>query len=338
MLVITEAHPEIEKKTARDRDRNAFGGELMQAFYRVFVRKSVRYDRRAVEAVLLRARERCWEQGRGHPLMEEMAARYGYAGPDTLLDEKAARRIFGDRYFARSPSPGQPAERLRLEEQERRWKEEGRRPFPGYYARFGLPTAERHFKELERKAREEAERAGTRAPTDAKKAALSVLRGALREFAPDVEAVLARRDTSYTVAQTEALLGQLKSANRYRSLEVYLGASVFEGDFAAALAVYLHEHAHIFGYDGSRGFTDALTQLIEALVRDRALLAAPEGRWEAARERMARERRESPVLPPDEGEAARALAGMGEEDLRRLLARMPSSTLRRVLREHLDKQ
>ena len=38
-------------------------------------------------------------------------------------------------------------------------------------------------------------------------------------------------------------------------------------DFSEALAVFLHEHAHIFGYDGHRGFTDALTELIEAVVR-----------------------------------------------------------------------
>jgi hypothetical protein len=94
----------------------------------------------------------------------------------------------------------------------------------------------------------------------------------MRDLAPHVAGVFDHGRTSYTVAQTEVILGELKNARQHRSREVFLAADVFLMDFAEALAVFLHEHANIFGYDGHRGFSDALTELIETVVRQRKAL------------------------------------------------------------------
>ena len=53
------------------------------------------------------------------------------------------------------------------------------------------------------------------------------------------------------------------------------------------LAVFRHEHAHIFGYDGQRVFTDALTEPLETVIRQRNVL-----------DRYEQEQRDQPVAAP----------------------------------------
>lgn len=101
-------------------------------------------------------------------------------------------------------------------------------------------------------------------------------------------------------------------------------------DFPEALAVFLHEHTHILGYDGSRGFTDALTELLEIVVRERKNLDEYEGEWNRAREGVIRERAERTV-EHEKWSLDNALAAMDEVRLRELVKRLPSITVRRAL-------
>jgi len=63
------------------------------------------------------------------------------------------------------------------------------------------------------------------------------------------------------------------------SQEVFLPSSVFVADFAQAFAIFLHEHTHILGHDGSR-VSDVLTKLIESVLRNRKKLNASEEAWD----------------------------------------------------------
>ncbi|MFM7039392.1 MAG: hypothetical protein ACKO2L_16895 [Planctomycetaceae bacterium] len=60
---------------------------------------------------------------------------------------------------------------------------------------------------------------------------------------------------------------------------MFIAAQLFLSEFSRTLAVFLHEHAHIFGHDGSRGFSDAFTKMLEATVEGRTLLDAFETEW-----------------------------------------------------------
>ena len=133
------------------------------------------------------------------------------------------------------------------------------------------------------------------------------------------------------MACTEVVLGELKHGRSYRSHEVFLAAEVFVADFAEALAIFLHEHAHVFGHDGDRCFTDALTELIETVVRLRRELDIYETQWETAREKVRTERRErsseaSEALLPER------LAALSEQEVRALLDRVPEVVLQRLLK------
>ena len=67
----------------------------------------------------------------------------------------------------------------------------------------------------------------------------------------------------------EVLLGQLKLSRSYRSREVFFSEQIFGMKFATALALFAHEHSHVFGYDSSRGYTDCLTELLESAIANR---------------------------------------------------------------------
>jgi hypothetical protein len=322
VLVIDKQFERIEKKTHRDRDRNAFGEELMKLFYQVFARHGLR-DAQAGQQVVVEAARPCWQ--RGHPLLSEIAdASHRGRWPAQIAD-----KVFGKQFFARTTSHD-AAVSLQYLEFEKAWQQQGRKPLPAYFRRFGVLNAEDHAEELKRQALAEQKQRHQRPPTLAERQALSVLTGTIRVLAPDITALLQRKHLEYSVAETEVLLGELKQSRHYGSVDVFLSAAVFATDFAAALAIFLHEHAHIFGYDGSRGFTDALTQLIETVVRQRKQLDRHATAWVAARESVLRERNAKPV--PDLAETvADLVAAMRETELRDLLKRLPADTVWQAL-------
>ena len=113
---------------------------------------------------------------------------------------------------------------------------------------------------------------------------------------------------------------------------MFLSAQVFVTDFGEAVAVFLHEHAHVFGYDGSRGFTDALTRLIENAVRYRKDLDRYEARRVEAREAVLHERAQQADADPKDTVADR-VAALNEAQLRDLLQRLPAAAVWRALEE-----
>jgi hypothetical protein len=326
VLAVTKAYQTIEKKIQHDRDRKAFGEELQHAFYALLGDKFFRGHSRAVRTILESARP-LWEQGRGHPLLEAIARYRRYGG----WDETAGRAVFGDGYFARSPRPDGAEWQIRYAAVEEEWRQQGRKELPEYFSTFGVPSAKVHLDNLAAKAKREAREQGHRPISPAESRALAVLTRVVRKLAPAVMAHFDSRKTTYSVAETEVLLGELKQARAYRSQEVFLAASVFETDFPRAFAVFLHEHAHLFGY-GSRAFTDALTELIEDIVRCRGDLDSFETAWDEACEAVLHEREAGRTGPELDYRAA--LERMDRGELLDLLEAVPPLQLEGLLRRH----
>lgn len=323
VLVIDKEYAAIEKLIKKDRDRNAFGEAMLKVFFDTFARSGLSKESRAQRAVVELARP-VWT--RGHPLLSEIAdsVRYRSGWTRSLADE-----VFGSGYYCRSTSDDR-ARQLEYDRLERQWKEEGKQCLPQYFSRFGVLNPKAHLEAIRDKAVEEAKRDAKRPPSPAEIAAIEVLTGVMRELSPEIVGIFQKRKTRYTVAETEALLGELRSGREYRSTEVFLAATVFVADFAQALAVFLHEHAHIFGYDGSRGFTDALTEMLETVVRCRENVGRYESLWDEARASVEAERR---LVKPEVATFKDALRKKGEDDLRALLDRIPEAVLRKYCGE-----
>jgi cupin superfamily acireductone dioxygenase involved in methionine salvage len=159
---------------------------------------------------------------------------------------------------------------------------------------------------------------------------LSVLKGVVRELDPNLARFFDDRKANYSVADTETLLGELKQERGYHSLEIFFSSQSFLKDFPEALAIFLHEHAHIFGYDGSRGFTDALTGLLEAVVRHRQQIEVYEAQWEAARNSVLQDRARNHESMSEKS-VEEVLSAMSPTELKALLLKIPPVAVRRAM-------
>ena len=325
VLVINKEYKAIESKIKNDRDRNAFGDELMDLFYRTFGRYAFSYSWQGQRIILEAARDR-WMKG--HPLLAALAYNVGYQ--NTLFKEEIVNAIFGDAFYARSTSQ-EPAKQLRFDGLEKDWQKAGKKALPSYFAKFGVLCAERHCDELERRARNESLSSGSRSPSRAERKSLTILKELLSDIAPELAAIFNKRGATYTVADTEAALGALRKERGFRSPNVFLAAELFVSEFSRTVAVYLHEHAHIFGYDGDRGFTDALTELIESVIVMRKEMDRYETAWDKARQEVEQERGVEGDHKKDDKLQAK-LARMTEDELRKLVGRLPQATLKRLMR------
>lgn len=325
VLVLNKEYAAIEKRIANDRDRNAFEDAVRDTFYDVWA-KSYFSGYPSREKVVVEAARSLWERGVGHPLLSRIASR-----SQSYKDwgETMAADVFQSKYFARSQARS-PQDDLRFRSVEHQWEQDGRKPLPAYFSHFGVPSAERHCRKVDAQARLEACAKHRRAATAAEGRSIQCLAECVRMLAPSTMSHFDSRRTSYSVAETEVVLGELRISRPYKSPEVFLSASVFENDFARALAVFLHEHSHIFGGDGSRGFTDALTELLEAVVRHRDLLSAREAAWERCRVGVLTERNESGKLAPS---PSVSLEELSPEEMRMLLKRLPTGALRHLMED-----
>lgn len=328
VIVINKKYSAIERKINKDRDRNAFGDDLTKIFYKLFARYATR-NCQAAQRVIIETARNCWQ--RGHALLSAIADYRSYYR--NSWSSKDAEEVFGDKYFAKTGNRN-GFNALQYEKIEKSWIKEGRLALPGYFTSFGVINAEQHLEEIQEKAMEEAKNKDSRPPSPAENNSLDVLRYILAELDPEMAKVLTKSKISCCVAETEVLLGQLKDNREWRSYEVFLAANVFLADFPEAISIYLHEHAHIFGYDGSRGFTDALTKLLAAVIANRVSMDKYEKLWNAARDRVYQERSES----PDRDKTIDSLLdSKNTAQLRDLLGRVPENIIKDLLKQDENK-
>ena len=322
VLVINKEYKAIENKISKDRDRNAFGDEVMELFYKTFARNGIK-GRHSVQSILVKAAQASWQKG--HPLLSAICNYFTYREYWSLT---LSKQTFGDDYFAKTAGDiSDPAKRIAISKMEREWQEQGKITLPSYFKHFSIPNAEREIERLADASSKESQRSNQRVPTFVEQECMMMLLEVLKNLAPEVVAVFAKSTTNYSVIISDKVLGELKKGRFYRSHEVYLAESLFVGDFATAMATFLHEHAHIFGTDGSRGFTDSLTEMFESVVRYRDQFDAFETKWDQLVEKVMAERL---VSHPKEDEGQNWLAGLDTQELRHLLSKVPPSMLKRL--------
>lgn len=227
VLVLNKSYQAMERKTASDRDRNFFGGEIMKLFFNLFVRYGASGNL-AASKIIVRAAESIWQKG--HSLLAELAHSQRGGWP-----ESATREMFRDRYYTAGWQQKDPAKQLEVERLLIIWRDEGRRELPQYFRSFGVHCPEDALSEVWKKAADEAKRLRlrlARRPSSAEQKSMSVLTRCLQCFAPAVTAVFNSGKLDYTVAQTETLLGELRSGRGYRSREVFIAAQLFLSEFS----------------------------------------------------------------------------------------------------------
>lgn len=248
---------------------------LDQSFRSIFASRGIRRDV-AAQRVIVEAARDTWTKG--HPLLLALALKCNPIN-DTGWDPATTREVFGDSFFASSCAFNMLLE-ASYAEIEQKWQEEGRQLLPWYFERFGVPTAEREHRGRLAASREASLRPRGRRPSAEQTRRIDLMRRALRIVAPVLASILAKRCIAYRITPGRALGGALKEY-RYRSRKtVYLARDIVAGPFPRAVAVFIHEHAHVLGHDGSRGFTDALTWILRSAIEHREAFTPLEREWE----------------------------------------------------------
>jgi hypothetical protein len=284
ICAVNKPYASMEKLIGRDRDRTAFGENVLTTLYRVIAGSRVIGSRDTL-AAFLRATEASWETG--HPLIS--AVLYASYYPGDELSE-----LFGDRYYCDDYriSSLNGNDLIVVRDIEESWKSAGRRCLPGYFRNAGVRSAMDEWEAGKRRTREEAERTlreQRRGPTQAERACIDLLEQFLRDLDSSLADVVLR-DVSYLIAETDAILGAWQRSRAYNSREIFLAAKLFCGPLRTAFATLLHEASHLFGTDGSRGFTDSLTNLFERIFGHARRLRFYKKSWAKLRKSVQAER------------------------------------------------
>ncbi len=260
VVICNRKYKSIDDKIRHDRDRKAFDDKVLETLLKMLF-KNVH-----LQAVVNELKP-WWENG--HKILRYMASR-GY------------RRMslkFPDNYYAKQTNTSRMNLSMQVEIKtvEQEFKEKNYIQCPGYMANLGMKSAVLLINKRMKEKREKRETLYTRKPTDLEQKALNVL----IDYINRMEPFLANRfkHANYTIGDSEDLIGELRLSRQWRSHDVFLSKKFFLFNFSIALSVLLHEWAHIYGSDGSRGFTDGLTGFLSKLIERRNELDEVEQEW-----------------------------------------------------------
>lgn len=259
VIVCNRKYKSIDDKIKHDRDRKAFNEDVLELLLK-YVFKQIN----ASEIVYLL---KSWWQS-GHTMLRILASGWGN------------RNIkFPENYYAKhsKTETRNPAMQYEVDRVESEFREKGYIQCPVYMAHLGMQNAISVVESRFAKKKEEQQTLFTRKPTDLEIQALNFLINYLGNIDPFLTKKF--EYSNYIIGDSEELIGQLRLERSYRSRDVYLSKYFFLFSFAEALATLMHEWSHIYGYDGSRGFTDALTLLIVGLINKRDELSDIEKKW-----------------------------------------------------------
>lgn len=326
-LVFVFNHPyaDIKRQIGRDRDRRTFStSSELKIFY-----SKMYFSGHPVKEILEITKPSLWGKGKGHEIFHRLSG--------WQIEELFAETLFGDKYFAKSGQSKtddliKPA---KIEELEENWKLQGRIRLPSYFHKFGVITAESYLNEIEKKAKKEERNREQREPTQAELKGIQLCAEIMHLVAPEVKYVFDQSQTIYTIGETESVLGELKDGRSYRSREVYLAAKIFTTEFAEFFSIYIHEHVHIFGQDGSRSFTDSLTRIIESTINYRNRFDSYQRKWEEIRQEVLLERGTDKSQSHD---FLTLIDQLSNSSLRNLVREMPEEIVFNFLKKEKIKQ
>lgn len=282
VLVLHHKVDSIQKSMGQDRDRKPFSTRLMRSGYKRFI------ERCEKPLLILKHTSDFWSNG--HPVLSELARFYSPLGVDAFSEVDKYCYFAGHKtgLFTRDYVYLPYDEQQQVRELEAAWLKEGQVELPNYFRYFGCKSAVSIVKQMKAEKEKALRESSCRPLMTQENAALQVLTGAVRSICPTHEQEFFRCD-KYMVCISDVTLGMFRQ-DKLKYKTVYLNHNLFDGPFPIAFATLLHELSHVFGDDGSRRFTDALTSLIEALISHRNRLENFEAKWTAISESIQRER------------------------------------------------
>jgi len=284
VIVSNKAIHDVENRIKHDRDRKAFGEEVLDLCLKHTFGK---LDTRELKPVLL-ALEKFWPEG--HPILNKMAMWHEHSW-------KRIDDIFPENYYA-APSESSRSDDIAKVELVKEILDEYRQKkyirCPHYFSEFGMKTPEEEASVRMEKKREAIKKTYSRIVSKHEAEGIVVLADFINIISPDIVSKFA--NAKYTVGENDEIIGELKRQRSYFDKHIFLNKNFFTFPFNEALAVLLHEWAHIYGGDGTRSFSDALTGFIALILETEGVvrkLKKYKGEWDNAVAKIKEEREES---------------------------------------------
>ncbi len=262
IIVCNRKYKSIDAKIKHDRDRKAFDDKVLESLLK-YIFKNINI------ASIVEILKPFWSEG--HKILRIMGSRrYGrrrmiFKFPENYYAKQIQLRVMN------------PVMKMQVKKMEQEFQEKNYIQCPGYMHNLGMKNAHLVIQKRIEEKKRKRKTLYTRRPTELEGSALNVL----KNYIHDIDPLLANRFSyaQYTIGDTEELVGELKLGRVFRVKEVYLSQSFFTFKFNIALSVLLHEWGHIYGFDGSRGFTDALTEILSIIIEQRNELNDVEIKW-----------------------------------------------------------
>ena len=259
VIVCNRKYKSIDEKIQHDRDRKAFNENVLELL--------LKYTLKQVGISEIVHILKPWWQS-GHKILRILSSGWR---------RKSVK--FPENYYAKhsKTETRNPGMQIEVNQLEQEFQDKGNIQCPVYMAKLGMKSAVSIIQNRVVQMKKKHKTLYTRKPSELEVQALNFL----KDFIRNVNPLLVTRFAyaNYTIGDSDEIVGELRIERSYKSNDVFLSRYFFLLSFAEALAILVHEWSHIYGYDGSRSFTDALTGFIVGLIEKRAELDYVEERW-----------------------------------------------------------
>lgn len=255
VIVCNKEYKNVENKIKHDRDRKAFNDDVLETLLKLVFRNFRSYELRSTFLSL----ENWW--AKGHKLLAIIADTRSYNDRDIYFPEN---------YYAKESNNTNLNEKNEIEKILQEFKDLNYKCCPRYMSKLGMKTPEDIAKKRLKEKEELINKTYSRDLTFLEKQGILTLSFFIKELSVDLFKKF--ENAKYSTGDNEEIIGELKKKRTYNQQHVFINKDFFMFPFNDALAILLHEWAHIYGPDGSRTFSDALTSFISLILKKEELI------------------------------------------------------------------
>lgn len=319
VIVCNKEYKIVENKIKHDRDRKAFNDEVLETLLKMVFKNFRNYE---LQTTIL-SLENWFEKG--HKLLAIIA--------DTRSYRDRGGIEFPLSYYAKeNSSRNNNVDNYNLTIETNKVLEEfkklGYRCCPRYMQLFGMQTPDVVAQKRMTEKQEQLNKAYSRDLTFFEKQGIDILSYFIKELSESLYKKF--ENAKYTTGENEEIIGELKKKRGYNQQHVFINRDFFTFPFNEALAILLHEWAHIYGGDGSRTFSDALTHFIALILKSENAITSLknyEKNWDLNVIKIKEERE----IIQNDSQLDNIVSNLSNEQLEQIIKEIPREEIFKIL-------
>lgn len=261
VVVCNKEYKDIENRIKHDRDRKAFNQEVLEKLLKLVFRNFSNTELSSTLELL----KFWWDKG--HKILSIISETRKY-------NDRFVIKFLDDYYAKESRSSASDLLdnnlQIEIENVKKEFQELGYILCPHYMSSFGMKTPDSIARKRLDERQKRLNNTYSRDLDISEKTGINIL----SEFIKKLSLDLYKRfeNAKYTIGENDEIIGELKKKRTSGQQHIFLNKVFFELSFSDSLAILLHEWAHIYGYDGARTFSDALTSFISLILGNQNIL------------------------------------------------------------------